>query len=377
MKNRILSFFSKVFLIMFTSIICIWMMSGARADTNVLKDIKIIDQANGRTQIKLSFEKELAKEEATDLFRRNFLQLSLKNVSAYPAINKTVDKQGLSKVIAYQYTPSVARVRFVFDEQAEQYKKLVNWEIEGNIIKFNLWENNPLVGGNLEDQKSENSPIFAKKSKEENLSNQEKELLQKVISSNASIKRTNQSIENEPVFSDQNEKSNKTLKAASPTTSIVKMVGSLSVVLGILLLLAFLGKKYILAKLPSTKNTTGLIDVISNQVVGPKQSVSLVKVGEKFLLLGVAEGNVSLISDFGKDLKVPDAKKSGSSMGFDNFLSSSLSDTKPKSFKLKEEYKGGFQKVAEIASSKEAAQQKEKNNIRNSIQKKLQNFKKL
>ena len=75
--------------------------------------------------------------------------------------------------------------------------------------------------------------------------------------------------------------------------------GLLQLVLGFMLILALLfATRWVLKKLSVSRGAPGgLIRVISAAAVGPRERVVVVDVGGKRLVLGVAPGQVSLLSD--------------------------------------------------------------------------------
>lgn len=79
---------------------------------------------------------------------------------------------------------------------------------------------------------------------------------------------------------------------------LLKIVGGLLCVLFIILLLSWVIKRLNLVQLASVKGFSS----IATMTVGPKERVTLLKVGEQHLLLGVGAGAVTLLYDFGTEL---------------------------------------------------------------------------
>ena len=98
-----------------------------------------------------------------------------------------------------------------------------------------------------------------------------------------------------------------TLKAPSATSYapsmfglIFKLVLSLGLIIGLIYLSTFLLKKL------NMRGTTGevgggSIKVIGRTFIGPKQCLYVVKIGEKFSVLGATEANINYITDLKKE----------------------------------------------------------------------------
>ena len=120
--------------------------------------------------------------------------------------------------------------------------------------------------------------------------------------------------------SDKNGKSF-SLKDSRPTgkpieliPSGLKMVSMLSVVLGIMFLLFFGFKKYVL------KNTMfgggeKLINVLGSGYLGPKKNIVLVEVADEVLVLGMSQNNISLLTNITDPEKIDENKSRGGKGG--------------------------------------------------------------
>lgn len=79
---------------------------------------------------------------------------------------------------------------------------------------------------------------------------------------------------------------------------IFRLIVGLLFVLLFILLLSWLVKK--LNKMHLGMSTG--FQPISSMVLGPKERITLLKVGTRYLLLGFGSGNVTLLCDFGEQL---------------------------------------------------------------------------
>lgn len=107
-----------------------------------------------------------------------------------------------------------------------------------------------------------------------------------------------------------------------PTGSIVKMVSALvivifSIYLCVMLLKRFLGRKY------GGRGGESALEVIESTYVGPKKMVSLVRVADKAVLIGVTDQNISMLTELDADATAELAGAKGSvpqNAGFASFM---------------------------------------------------------
>ncbi len=80
-----------------------------------------------------------------------------------------------------------------------------------------------------------------------------------------------------------------------PFSSLVKMISSLLLVLGLILAVAFGAKRFMRSRFSRWQNAP-LIQVISTTYLGPKREVSVIEVGEQYLVVGVTPNQISLLT---------------------------------------------------------------------------------
>ena len=78
--------------------------------------------------------------------------------------------------------------------------------------------------------------------------------------------------------------------------SLVQVVLALALVLGAIALFAWLMRRFV----PGQAGAGGLLKVIGGVMVGPKERVVVVEVGDTWLLLGVAANGVTLVHSMAK-----------------------------------------------------------------------------
>lgn len=129
-----------------------------------------------------------------------------------------------------------------------------------------------------------------------------------------------------------------------------KTIGSLFLVLGLVILLIFFLKKLNLHS-PFSGTRSGMVQVISHQMLLPKRALYLVKVADKFLVLGVTSSEISLITELENgpeaNLGTPD-RPSGFSQQLDRFLSKFKGGISLKKMTyLQSEFQGNLRKIQE------------------------------
>jgi len=85
--------------------------------------------------------------------------------------------------------------------------------------------------------------------------------------------------------------------SASPVPSLMKIGAALAVVViciyvGLWLLKKVMGRKY------SGGGQGGHLEVLESMYVAPKKSVSLIRVGDRTVLIGVTDGGVNMLTEF-------------------------------------------------------------------------------
>lgn len=85
--------------------------------------------------------------------------------------------------------------------------------------------------------------------------------------------------------------------------SLVQVVFALLVVLGAIGLFAWLMRRFV----PGQAGAGGLLRVVGGVMVGPRERLVVVEVGETWLLLGVGSGNVNLLHSMPRPPAAPGA----------------------------------------------------------------------
>lgn len=104
---------------------------------------------------------------------------------------------------------------------------------------------------------------------------------------------------------------------------LIRVMLGLFLVLLLIMVLSWLVKRVQSANLGSCKG----FQSIANMILGPKEKIMLLKVGTRFLLVGLASGHISLLYDFGEQL--PSGFESTNKPSFTELLKSTVVKSSP------------------------------------------------
>jgi len=360
-KEKCFEFGTKILLLAATGLFCLWMVSGAKAEISQITDIRSDNvETNGNQRIVLKFSSPVNKEQVKVDFQRNFIQFSLAGVSAFPARNQEIKSEVLDKVFTYQYQPDLARARILLKEDSQKYKDRTTWNLENNtalVIE---------IGANNSDLITTRAAATKKTIKSSSAISsvnavEEEKIVKEIL---ADTKKTN--VEDEPLFTHSKslnkESSEKIEKKESP---IKKTLTGLLTVLALMAGLAFGFKKFAQGRgIQLGGGRQGkVIDVISTHMLGAKKSITLVKIGEQYMVLGVTGENINLLSVLGPEAKI---EKYLNDQQLSNNFNKTLNS------KMNEEDSFAFVSDDSIATTSSSG-----TGIRDSIKKRLAGFKPL
>jgi len=80
-----------------------------------------------------------------------------------------------------------------------------------------------------------------------------------------------------------------------PFASLVKMLSSLLLVLALIVAITFGVRRFLRSRFSHWK-TAPLVQVLSTAYLGPKKEISIISVGEQYLVLGVTPNQISLLT---------------------------------------------------------------------------------
>ncbi|MFQ5597175.1 MAG: flagellar biosynthetic protein FliO [Nitrospiria bacterium] len=93
-----------------------------------------------------------------------------------------------------------------------------------------------------------------------------------------------------------------------PFSTLVKMISSLLFVLGIIALMAYIGRRFLSTKFRRW-GAQPLIQVVSTTYLGPKREISVIEVGQERLVIGVTPQHISFITRLERTPLSPEAQR--------------------------------------------------------------------
>jgi hypothetical protein len=303
-------------------------------------------------RVDLVFDGKVNPQAIRTEFFNDTIQLSLDGVNVYPAKISNYSGQDFQKIFAYQYAPGLVRCRFTMKSKAEDYQDQFKLSPDGKVLSIRFGDKKGAAQAKAsgatrtgtEELKSQDSisqvharavsPKKAEKNSDEKIiSADERTLLQKVlgvghddispVDSDAGkvAVAANQKVQE----SEKNPKkiSSTSLSEKGPATAAARLGGAPELPspvraiagliaicsgLGLLVLLkkgrggTFLKKleknsgfQSILGNL-GLKQSSQLIEVLSNHSLGPRKSIAVVRIGGQRLVLGVTNEAIHLIT---------------------------------------------------------------------------------
>jgi flagellar protein FliO/FliZ len=112
-----------------------------------------------------------------------------------------------------------------------------------------------------------------------------------------------------------------------PVTSFLQVVVALGLVLAAIAAFAWFLRRLT----PGSIGTRGLLRIVGGAMVGPKERVVLVEVGDTWLLLGVAASSVSLLHTLPKPPQNAASEQESTHPGFRSALLQALANRRRKS----------------------------------------------
>lgn len=271
--------------------ICLVIPAPVFAVTNLVK----IQIKNG-SQVELSFDQVISKKQLSTEFFKDIIQLSLSDVSIYPAKILHIPGAVLKKIFAYQYNTGLVRCRLNIKGDAKKFQDQFEINPSGKVLTLSL-----------RDSQKDVLVSAASAQRQEKESPEEKVLIENVL------KKTQALIPQIQVQSPTVRK-----ETTKKPYSFYKPMRSFSLLMGVLLLLGVLacGLRFLFKKRNKSgvygvgqifKKISGLnfgnkekmIEVVSHHYLGPQKSIMVVKISGKLLVLGVSQDSINLITQLG------------------------------------------------------------------------------
>jgi flagellar biogenesis protein FliO len=320
--ERIKDFAARSFLLLVCGLLCLWMISGAKAATqNRIESIKGESLGSGSFQVVFEMAAPPKESDVQVKFDRNFIQFSLSGVSAFPARTVNLSQQPFERVFTYQYQPDQARARILLSQNSIPLQASSSWKVEGKTIVFQ-WkapssdaisitsaaakresiDRTPIAQKKIESVQSPAPPNTIATDPAEEKARQD--VLQGAGSLAAPVVEVKDK-EQLPLFTEKQ----KTVEGA-PTPKEkgagagAKIFASLLLVIGIIGAVAAGFRRFVLGRGVTFNGSGKTIEVVSQKGLGPKRSIALVRVLDQYMILGLAGDNINLLSNLGNDPKI-------------------------------------------------------------------------
>ncbi len=116
-------------------------------------------------------------------------------------------------------------------------------------------------------------------------------------------------------------------ETVSLAATLFKTIGALALVIGIMLVLVYLVRKFGLGGQPLKQGS--LINVVDSRLLAPKKQVTVIEVAGEYMLLGISEQQINLISKLEESEALKQAINSGSvPSGFSDILKKTIQGKK-------------------------------------------------
>ena len=261
------------------------------------------------SQVELTFDGKINPKQVRVEYLRDIIQLSLNDVSVYPAKIANSNNHEVSKVFAYQYSPKLVRCRVSVRGKAESYAQRVQLKPEGKSLILKIGSRGEDAVQASQSSAARAEPAQAEKSTETKTNDpDEAALLERVM-------------KGEPSQSGQalSQDSKRPLASGKSLPSPWKSIGMLGLVCvlfcGVALGIKRFKKPNIQAhrglsrflkgiggvSLNSLRKRDKLIEVMATHYLGPKKSIAVVKVSGRTLVLGVTNESINLISQLSEE----------------------------------------------------------------------------
>lgn len=332
-REKAIDFASKAALIAFSALFCLWMISGARA-----ADITSIHQGaagEGEYAIDFAFSAPVKKDDVQVEFQRNFIQISLRGVSAYPARTEKLSHPLLEKVFTYQYQPDLARARVLLKVQASAIQEKASWEVTPQGLRIVVQGSGaaapvakalpaaPKVIAKAEKPKREVKDNVSTKSAATSSAPaaiedpSEAQSIQQILAETkkgakepakepAKPEASKSLGEEQPIFAASSSVAAAASSKQSPATRIFT---SLLLVVGVIGAIAIAFRRFVLGRGVSFKGMSfqrqnRMIETIASQSLGPKRSVALIRVLDQHMVVGMAGESMTLLANLGNSVNL-------------------------------------------------------------------------
>jgi flagellar biogenesis protein FliO len=340
--------------------------------TSTLKQVQV---SNG-SQIDLLFDSKVSKNQIKTEFFNDVIQISLTDVSVYPAKISSVSGGNITKIFAYQYAPKLVRCRLSVKGRAESYKdkiqlvssaggggKMITVRLDGGttaattdqvVTQASRAQTKQQVDSGAKNEAKADAPAKIDDADEKALLDRvmknapvqaavAAERPQEKAQERAQEKYGDKALDFEKSSPFSNRSENRPLAGGKPLPSPMNALGKLAFVVGLFALLAWGFKKFWKDRADSSiasasplkqglmtsisqfarknlgKNSKKMIEVVSTHHLGPKKSIAVVRVAGRMLVLGITDDSINLITQMSGQTNDQVDGIADAEMGMDDF----------------------------------------------------------
>ena len=292
-----------------------------------LKQVQVI----GGSQIDLVFDNKIQPSQIKTEYINDIVQLSISDAAVYPAKISSLNGAKVSKIFAYQYAPKLVRCRFTVKGKAEQFRDQLQVKARGKLLSITFEATPPVAVAPVIPTVA---PQAALPSPDVDPALVRRVMAEDSISTSAAHPIAASAIKAAAATAgDLGLKRDLKVGTAVPKMNPFGMLGKLGLVLVMFGITALGLRKWMLNRQeqrsflddgetsptmadPEIRKAVGggflgllgsvaksslsrkpkLIEVLSNHYLGPKKSISVVRVGSRVLVLGVTSESINLIT---------------------------------------------------------------------------------
>jgi len=285
-------------------------MSGAASGSTVLNQVEV----GGNGDVKLSFSNNVPSDHVNTEFVDDSIQVSVDDATIYPPKIIPVSNSWIKKVFVYQFSANQVRCRITVQGKAETYKDRFLMNTEGMSVALHV-DGGRNISNSEKSRSMGSSSSSSVRSGDSSSTDSEKnapvgdeldedQLLDKVIHSSPAASSSQSS---QPSQTGQVQNSKLPLAGGKPLPAMGPVMVKIGLVLCLVLACLAGLKKFTSGKWNlgdklglvngTRKKTAKLVDVLSSHYLGPKKTITLVRVAGRILVLGVTDSSISLITE--------------------------------------------------------------------------------
>jgi flagellar biogenesis protein FliO len=327
-REKAIEILSKVLLIGISILVCLWMTSGAHAASVSITGVSSQELGDGSRAIDIALSEKIDADNVTVEFDRNFIQVSMKGVSAYPARTESINEGALEKVFTYQYQPDLARARVLLKTMASTVKGRSSWKLTSDGLRLTVRPDTATVQTVSDVVKNKSASASGSSTDKD-----DERIVQEILSESKNgptpkpVEAAPLVAEKKAVGEDQTLFPPKVIDDKPKEGSATRIFASLLLVIGVIGACAVAFRRFALGKGMPFQRQARVIETIATQGIGPKRSVAVIKVLDQYMVIGMAGDSMTMLANLGADVNIDRYIDSvgGPGSGFTDTLEGALS----------------------------------------------------